>query len=269
MKLILVGVAAILFCISGCKKSDTPVDPTGKGFFDLSLGKTWMYAWSIVETDSTWHALATFSTDSFQVRIASTDDTLGDYRQLIRFEAQSIPHFIGATKVWYQFAGDSLVEIAYNNAGATPVVLPKREAGVSVSRGNEPALFSLFPRVVIALLRSKGFSDSTLFRDEARIVYKFPLTNGKTWVSFTNPFLQVREVVRSDTIIICAGRNFLCAKIKTTIPEIDPTLEWYDYVSTDGLIERRINVTTLVTDANGVLTGARSWMSETLTLISN
>ncbi|MGA3287725.1 MAG: hypothetical protein ABSD46_09885 [Bacteroidota bacterium] len=244
MNRILVGLGVIFFCFSGCKKSNNPVDPPAVVPFDLSLGKTWTYAWSSVISDSTGKILNS-ETDSFQVRIASIHDTLKNYTELIRFEAQSIVHYIGTSKVWYQFAGDSLVEIAYNNAGATPVVLPKRIVKTVNDSKNGPAFFSLFPKVVITMMRLKGIQDTTIFRDDIRIVYKFPLVIGNRWTSFTYPFLQVREVVGTE-LIECAGKNFSCVKIKTTIPSLDPNIEWYDYVSMEGLIVRQIKIDNLV-----------------------
>jgi hypothetical protein len=86
--------------------------------------------------------------------------------------------------------------------------------------------------------------DTVRFRDDIRIVYKFPLVNGNKWTSFTYPFLQVREVVGTESIER-AGKRFSCTKIKTTIPTLDPNIEWYDYVSMEGLIERQIKFDSL------------------------
>jgi hypothetical protein len=268
MNRILVGLGVIFFCFSGCKKSNNPVDPPAVVPFDLSLGKTWKYAWSSVLSDSTGKILNS-ETDSFQVRIASINDTLKNYAELIRFEAQSMVHYIGTSKVWYQFAGDSLVEIAYSNAGSVPVVLPKLGALTVKDQKNTSLSFSLFPYIIQKLMKSKGLQDSILFREDIRIVYKFPLVNGNKWTSFTYPFLQVREVVGTESIER-AGKNFSCTKIKTTIPTLAPDIEWYDYVSMEGLIERQIRVVmeiTNITNPDG--TGEKELSTEILTLISN
>ncbi len=268
MNRILAGLGIIFFCFSGCEKSNNSVEPPAAVPFDLSLGKTWTYARSWVLSDSTGNILHS-ETDSFQVRIASIYDTLNNYKELIRFEAQSIPHFAGLTKVWYKFAGDSLVEIAYKNAGATPVILPKQRANAASGIKKGPPLFSLFPQSLVALMKLKGFEDSVIFRDDIRIVYKFPLENGDKWTSFRFPILQEREVVGTETIGR-AGKNFSCAKIKTTIPTMDPSIEWYDYVSKEGLIERQIRIVlemTTMTNPDG--TGEKELSTEILTLISN
>ena len=118
-------------------------------------------------------------------------------------------------------------------------------------------------------MKLKGFEDSVIFRDDIRIVYKFPLVNGKTSTSFIDQFLQVREVVGTETLGR-AGQNFSCAKIKTTMPTLDPNIEWYDYVSAEGLIEQQIRIvleTTTVTNPDGP--GEKELSTEILTLISN
>ena len=268
MKYLLISLGFIFFCFSGCKKSNNPVDPPENIPFDLSLGKTWVYGWSAVLTDSTGN-VAGSETDTFQVRITSIHDTLKNFIGLIRFEAQSISHFIGVTKVWYQFAGDSLVEIAYNNAGATPVVLPKQSSKATRRVKNDPPVFSLFPKSVRSLMKLKGFEDSVILRNDIRIVYQFPLSIGKTWTSFTAPFLETREVIGSE-MLERAGKNFSCAKIKTMIPELSPDIEWYDDVANDGLIERQITIPFEVTTINNPDgTGEKMLSTEKLTLISN
>jgi hypothetical protein len=240
MNRILVGWGIIFFCFSCCKKSNNPMEPPAVVPYDLSLGKTWIYAWSSVLTDSTGKILNS-ETDSFQVRIVSIHDALKNYTELIRFEAQSISHFVGIETAWYQFAGDSLVEIAYNNTGATPVVLPKQSAKAATGVKSGPPLFSLFPKSVFTLMKLNGFKDSVILRDDIRIVYKFPLSNGKMWTSFTTPFLQTREVIGSE-ILERTGKKFLCAKIQTRLPLLSSDIEWFDYVSQEGLIERCIRI---------------------------
>jgi hypothetical protein len=242
MNRILIGLGVIFFCFSGCKKSNNPVDPPAVVPFDLSLGKTWKYAWSSVLSDSTGKILNS-ETDSFEVRIASINDSLKNYTELIRFEAQSIPHYRGVSQVWYKFAGDSLVEIAYNGV-YNGMTMPKRNISIMKEGQANPALFLLFPKSLITLMKMKGVFDTVRFRDDIRIVYKFPLVNGNKWTSFTYPFLQVREVVGTESIER-AGKRFSCTKIKTTIPTLDPNIEWYDYVSMEGLIERQIKFDSL------------------------
>jgi hypothetical protein len=242
MNRILIGLGVIFFCFSGCKKSNNPVDPPAVVPFDLSLGKTWKYAWSSVLSDSTGKILNS-ETDSFEVRIASINDSLKNYTELIRFEAQSIPHYRGVSQVWYKFAGDSLVEIAYNGV-YNGMTMPKRNISIIKEGQANPALFLLFPKSLITLMKMKGVFDTVRFRDDIRIVYKFPLVNGNKWTSFTYPFLQVREVVGTESIER-AGKRFSCTKIKTTIPTLDPNIEWYDYVSMEGLIERQIKFDSL------------------------
>jgi hypothetical protein len=242
MNRILVGLGVIFFCFSGCKKSNNPVDPPAVVSFDLSLGKTWEYAWSSVLSDSTGKILNS-ETDSFQVRIASIHDSLKNYTELIRFEAQSILHYRGVSQVWYQFAGDSLVEIAYNQV-YNGMTMPKRSKSIVEEGQANPALFSLFPKSVITLMKMKGVLDTVQFRDDIRIVYRFPLSEGLKWTSFNYPFLQTREVVGAE-LVACAEKKYYCAKILTKLPDFAPEIEWYDYVAREGLIKRKFVIDSL------------------------
>ena len=243
------------------------MDPQGNSPMDLSLGKTWVYGWSWLVADSSGQTL-TAETDTFQVRIASIHDTLNNFSGLIRVEAQSIPHFHGVAKVWYQLTGSSLVEIAYDSAGVTPVVLPKWSDKAASGSGIVWPVFSLFPKSIQTLANSRGIQDSIRFRDDIRKVYEFPLSAGKTWISFSFPFLETREIVGSE-LLERAGHIFSCAKIKTMLPSLDPNIEWYDDVAYEGLIERQIKYTgevTTIEQPDG--TGEILFSTESLTLIS-
>jgi hypothetical protein len=269
MKCAFLSIAAFLVFISGCKKDDNPADPALVGSISgLTSGKTWMYAWSATDSDTAGQVIST-TTDTVSVRVASTDDTLGSYQHLIRLDAQSIPRPRGIARLWYQLAGNSLVEIAYSNVGASPIAWPKRSAQSALETMKEPPVFSLWPKTVIALVRSQGLADSILFRDEARVVYEFPLSVGKTWTSFTVPFLQIREVVGAETVE-CAGKSYECAKIKTTDPTVDPTMEFFDYISSEGLVKRQVKLSSIVSFSdNPDGPGQTVSVSESLVLISN
>jgi hypothetical protein len=263
MNRILVSLGVIFFCFSGCKKSSNPVDPPSVVSFDLSLGKTWKYAWSSVLSDSTGKILNS-ETDSFQVRIASINDSLKNYTELIRFEAQSIPHYRGVSQVWYKFAGDSLVEIAYNQV-YNGLTLPKRSKSIVEAGQANPALFLLFPNSIFTLMKLKGLEDSVIFRDNIRIVYKFPLSERQKWTSFNYPFLQTREVVGAEFV-----NQYYCAKILTKLPDFAPDIGWYDYVAREGLIKRKIVIDSLsiTTTSNPEGTGAYGRSEEILELLN-
>jgi len=90
-------------------------------------------------------------------------------------------------------------------------------------------------------------TDSTIIRQDPRVVYMYPMSQGDSWTSFTSPFLQTREVIGSETVQISVGSR-LCAKIKTDSPIFNPETEWYDYVDADGLILRTVTMNVIMTN---------------------
>lgn len=156
-------------------------------------------------------------------------------------EAFSIPHYIGTTQVWYKQYPDSLIEVAYSSAGATPVVLPKRvqASGLSVHAIAQTGVPVRVPLIVQWLMREKGIQDSVIERDENRVVYRFPLAVGTSWASFQNPFLEMRQVEGYEMVAV-GDQTYWCAKIRTTLPTLAPDLEWFDYVSSVGLVKRTL-----------------------------
>ena len=232
--LLLFGAILVLL---GCKNA-----PTGPGWIqDLSLGLNAeaRYSWSVVEADSLSDTIVV-ATDTLQTRVAAVDDIVGAYTGLIRMEAYSVPHYIGTTKVWYKQYPDSLVEVAYSTAGATSVVLPKMAGRSSIgsrilTRGNGD--YVRLPLLIRWILERRGIEDTTIERTDKRIVYRYPLSVGASWTSFSDPFLQTREVEDYETVT-AGDQTFWCARIRTRLPLIDPDVEWFDYVSAGGLVRR-------------------------------
>jgi hypothetical protein len=248
MKRIIFFSCILSLLMFGCKKKENPVEPgaaTSVESFDLTAGKTWIYRWSMANY-SYDSAKVTFSeSDTFIVRIASTNDSLKNFTNLVRFEAQSVPRFVGVEQVWYKHDGDSLVEIAYKNIFQGNV-LPKIGSGASGKVLSGSVRIASLPRSIQMLLNAKGVADSILFRGDIRVVYKFPLEFGKNWTSFTYPFLQTREVVGQE-LLSYSGKQYPCVKIATSLWNNDPNVHWYDYVSNDGLIKRSVVIDSLLT----------------------
>jgi len=236
IRIVLLASATMALC--ACNN-----DPSGPGeyqFLDFQANSTATYGWSASEEDSTGQTLFE-TTDTIETKVTSVDDIVGEYTGLTRMEAFSIPHYIGTTQVWYKQYPDSLIEVAYSSAGATPFVLPKRAqaSGMSVHALVQEEVSMRVPLVVQWLMREKGIQDSVIERDENRVVYRFPLVVGTSWTSFQAPFLETRQVVGYEVVTV-GDRAYWCAKIRTMIPTLDPALEWYDFVSSEGLVKRTL-----------------------------
>lgn len=210
------------------------------------MNSTAQYSWSFNQEDSLGQQMV-MATDTFVTRVTSTNDIVGTYSGLLRMEAFSIPHNIGTTRVWYKPYPDSLVEVAYSTAGATPVVLPKRSQGTpSLAGAVRSSNISLrTPLAVRYAMRTLGIEDSIIERSDNRIVYRYPLSIGTVWTSFQYPFLQTRQVDGYELVSV-GDRTYWCAKILTKLPTLDPDMEWFDYVSSQGLVKRTLHMRGLV-----------------------
>ena len=172
--------------------------------------------------------------DTEVVRIEGEGETLGEYTGLTRVTAVSSSNNVGEENEWYKADNDSLVDIAYSGAGRVPVILPKARA----TRG--PSMSPLgIPRVVWQMILRKLGDDSILVRDDPRVVLRYPLTPGRSWVSFPPPFEEDRQVVGNEVVRVGAGA-FVCTKIRTTVNfgGDSLSLEWFDYVAFEGLVLR-------------------------------
>ncbi len=158
---------------------------------NFEIGNDKIYKWSLVEVDSAGNQLFAAS-DSVLVRVGAIEDELPGYRNLIRLEAWSLSgRPLKKQRVWYHQSQEALTEIAYAFAGAVPFVLPKRNSIIAdlskLSRHITPL------STPIAIQLKLGDSDITMdsirFRTDPRIVYRYPMTLGREWVSFREPFL--------------------------------------------------------------------------------
>ncbi len=233
-KYLSLSLLAAVFIVS-CKDEQTISGPSTLQAIPFLLGSENIYSWSAT-LDSAGTVFFN-ANDSISIRIISVSEKIGNYTNVALLEGHSLLNSGGSVKVWYLPTQDSLAEIAYSGAGRLPVVMPK---GEKRSSGYSELILPYSIRKVMSL-KSRTI-DSVLWRDDPRVVYKFPLETGKKWTSFRTPFHQTRTVEGYELVSVTAG-NFLCAKIKTDIIwniTPDTALTWYDYVSAEGLISRKI-----------------------------
>ena len=203
----------------------------------FELDQNLVYAWSQSTVTSDGVVVSSVH-DTIAARVVRVDDEMGSYSNLIRIDvfSQREPEIVATT--WYRPTDATLFESAYRNAGG-PNVLPKRRAGTAAS----PEVLTL-PALVRSLVGRKGAAptreEETIVRSEERIVYQYPLEAGRKWTAFSDPFLQTREVLGIEEVTVPAG-TFRCAKIRTSLPVFEETtIEWIDYVATDGLVLRTV-----------------------------
>lgn len=207
----------------------------------LDEGTTFSYRWSIMDT-----SLSNIPIDSdiLQVKIAATGEEVGPHKDLIRIEVSSSADKDLVSDIWYRETEAQVVEIAYRNSAVLPLAAPKQ--GKHSSRAHW-SLLSPFS----SDFASKS-ADSTVIRDESRVVYRLPLTSGQEWTSFSDPFVQTRKVVGTETVTVEAG-TFECVVIASESPDTFSNVVWHDYVAKEGLVLRVIKSTFELRDTVGNL----------------
>ena len=230
----------------------------------FSVGDRWNYTYDAALRDSLGAVINQYH-DSIEVRVAAIVDSVAGLTGLVRMEARSLLSFVGSAgasgieSVWYQVSPTSLVEVAYRNAGAVPIVI--LSAAGPTGRLMVGSFFDPLKAV-----RSEINTDTTMIREDPRIVLKYPLKKGERWDSFRLPFLQTREIVAVEDIHVL-GQKVSTARIRTALPDMSLGIEWNDWVSKRGLMRRILVVTVDSFDENLNPTG-RMTHTESLELVA-
>lgn len=219
------GLLAALL-LSGCGVFGDDEDEGDTLEIELAPGRNLVYAWSL-RTETPNGTQVAFVTDTLAARVGSLDETVGPHEDLVRLDvfSQRKPGIIVSN--WYSRADNTLREVAYRNAGG-PSAMPKRAGTALPSPLGSPAL-----------LQDIGQDDTIIQRQDLRVVYQYPLDAGETWLSFTDPFEQTREVLRLESVEVAAG-TFECVVIQTFVPTLGEGFVWIDYVAREGLVLRVI-----------------------------
>ena len=247
----------LFFCILllSCDKTG----PTEYGFILTDVrfvaGTRYTYGWSMVTRDSAGNLLSEYY-DTLVVIVEATGAQIDTLDGLTRVRGYSLVDSIGSTLVWYQNDQSACAEVAYRNAGAIPFVLPKkgttREQWTVEPRSN-PFFFPLIIQNVLPAPRMTPV-DSLIVRNDPRIVFKYPLIIGGSWVSFTDPWLQTRQVVGSEFVQTPMGSR-RCVKISSDSPMFGESIEWFDYVDENGLVLRAIKINFVMMTSEGDTVG--------------
>ncbi len=230
-------IAATLFL--SCQ--DNGVDPVLNEIrFDPH--STLVYEWTISELDS-MGVPTVFERDTIVTWVGSEDDAVASLNHLLRLDARYADSVAAGQSTWYRLDADQMVEVAYRGAGRLPVVLPKREgspfAGI-LTRARRSLQVLSMPALLAGLLNgTETVADTPIVRSDPRVVYRYPMTPGLTWRSFSTPWFQVREV-KALTMKEVRGGSFLCADVVTRNPDFSWDVEWHDYVASKGLVLRTV-----------------------------
>lgn len=188
------SVAVLILCVA-CSDSEETLTS-----FPSSVGSEWNYQTVITMTYLDSNRVDTVAVQ-YSTMLSSRISQLGPYHDVIQLDVYWIEYspqwgiHTGNTTVWYTLTEDALTEVAYYNSGS-PLVYPK----VIGKNARLSMLSDMSPWWTMIPVMSAG---DTLYR--RREALRFPLSEGTSWVSFTDPWTQTCKVNAIHDVTVPAG----------------------------------------------------------------
>jgi len=241
---LMLSVALLLSCEKG------PTEYGSAPQVEFLPGMVYRYAWSSVLRDTLGNVMVE-ERDTVVLTVASVEETLDTLEHLIRIVITSSS---GTSEVYYRNTETALIDVAYA-VGGTPLVEPSIRTIGEEWKNVVPSLALIVPMSVQRFAGDglPGGTDSVIVRNDPRVVYQYPLSSGQSWVSFTYPFVETREVIGNEYVDVPAGGRS-CIKIRTDL-SWGGSIEWFDYVDAQGLVKRTIRSDVIFTTQESPETG--------------
>jgi len=239
-KLFSVSTLIYICFLIGCS-DDNPTNTSAIDKYPTKLGMQWEYnSIMIIEYYNSIGYIAdteTLDLGNTIVRIINTNDTLGVYNELVKFESYDMLTPDQKKFDWYSNSDTALSLIAYSNAGATQPVIPKIH-GRQYITFNELLSIIKSPGPGIFSFSTSTPTDSIYYYEIPRQALAYPLAVNKRWVELIYPWYRERYV---EKIVIKSfqKQSLKCYVVKVDWPGFD--IEFNDYISLDkGLVKREI-----------------------------
>ena len=226
----------------GCKDSGTQVSGAGNTKYPANLNNEWEYM--SISTFSFYDQSGVIDSNSIDysnntiIKIIKVNDSLMNYKGLIEFEIFNKLSSQEKSYNWYLNADSNFTAVAYNNAGITQFIQPKRnfiKRYMTLAEYKE--MIHLFSPD-IRTLHETTLSDTILFYDIPRKVLVYPLSVGNKWVELYTPFYRERYINNYLNIAV-EGQQYYCYEIKVNWQEYKTEIN--DYISLEaGLVKREI-----------------------------
>ena len=241
MKSIIYILVLVFFTILLSCSEDDPINSSTLKKYPTKMNAEWEY--STVTTIDYYDTLGhivdseTFDFGNTIVKIIDTDDSLGIYKNLVKFECYDVETPNTKSYNWYSNSDTAFKLIAYSNAGSSQVVYPKignrryltLEELLILTKLNYPD---------ISILSTTNPIDSILYYEIPRQVLAYPLALNKSWVELVYPWYRERYVAKVVQEIF-QGQALRCYVVKVDWPDYD--IELNDYINLDkGLLKREI-----------------------------
>jgi hypothetical protein len=241
MKKILLVLVLVFFTFLLSCSEDDPTNPTILKKYPTKKNMEWEYTTTTILDyyDTLGHIIDTenFDLGNTIVKIINTDDSLGIYSNLIKFECYDVQTANSKNYNWYSNSDTAFKLIAYSNSGSSQLVYPKS--------GNRRYLTLEELHLIIKLTNPAIFTfsnsnpvDSILFYEIPRQVLAYPLSLNKRWVELVYPWYRERYVSKVVQEMF-QGHALRCYVVKVDWPDYD--IEFNDYINLDkGLLKREI-----------------------------
>ena len=224
-KLLLIGLLIV-----GCDKSTEPQEGNNNHFiFPLTEGNYWIYEGSShgisQQGDTVFSAIFT---DTIYVNGIYSDTNISDTLEIFEIEIRESADIIKNTAnyttgqgTYYEYVkndGDGLYSYGYTNAGATSVMIARKNETIGTFYNN----FFLSP-----YLQYNQINDNDILWDGPLHVIKYPLEMGSSWTyrQLNNPLRMDRIVVDDDFIIDNGNEIFSTYKIEM-LYDMDNDMIW-------------------------------------------
>ncbi len=243
MKKILFYIPVLaLYLFPGCNDNGMGFIPVNNNIYPAKLNMEWEYNTVLIVEyyDSTGNISNTDTTfsENTLVRVVSTNEVLGTYRNLIKFESYDVSTPENKGYNWYSNTDSGLVSIAYTNPGSSQLVIPKINGKKHLTLEEFKSLINS-PEQNYFSSPSKIISDSVQYYEIPRRVLAYPLTVNKRWVELILPWYRERYVDKMVNVNF-NGQPINCYEIKIDWPTFN-NIELNDYVSlNEGLVRREI-----------------------------
>lgn len=211
--------------------------------YPLREGNEWTYSFIAFQITN-GSEMKVWEETTVRVHVESVKDTA--VRNAARLRIEYVSDSTMYETMWYSVTGSEMTEIGYSGGilGLGDYGLPKRGGMMR----HDALRFMLLTGLAFGNeVQSYPVSvDSLVLRDYPRVVYRFPLEEGKEWISFPQP-MQQKKIVLAPRVVVVGGEKMTAAVIKTIFPEFeDAGSEYLDYVTSKGLVRRTFIATAVI-----------------------
>ncbi len=200
---------------------------------NLPIGRSWVYVDSVVVSG----ADSAIFVRQVVVTATKRGSMIPELQNLLCLEitvreGDSLSH----AAIWYRHDDSGLWEVAYQNE---EIVFAFPRVGAYSDLIHE--IDFAHQNLLGATKRNAAGLQEIKFRDEPRLVLKYPVQTGLEWIAFKNPFQRTLRCDQYASVSVPAG-DFLTFRIQGK-GDLNPAINFimYDYFCVDGLIRRELH----------------------------